>query len=84
MQYETARWIPRSERAFAFRCEEGETPYEHQESSSEEDYSSNHEWCAAAMPVESYIKKFYGEFDAHISQQRCSVAGDRLQIARLN
>src|SRR5213594_1852692 len=39
---------------------------------------------AAAMPVESYIKKFYGEFDAHISQQRCSVAGDRLQIARLN
>ena len=29
---------------------------------------------AAAMPVESYIRKFYGEFDAHIRQQRCTVA----------
>ena len=29
---------------------------------------------AAAMPVESYIKKFYEEFAAHITQQRCIVA----------
>ncbi len=29
---------------------------------------------AAAMPVESYIKKFYGEFAAHIGQRRCIVA----------
>jgi len=29
---------------------------------------------AAAMPVESYIRKFYDEFDAHIRQQRCTVA----------
>ncbi len=29
---------------------------------------------AAAMPVESYIRKFYGEFEAHIQQQRCIVA----------
>jgi NADH-quinone oxidoreductase subunit F len=29
---------------------------------------------AAAMPVESYIRKFYGEFDAHIREQRCTVA----------
>jgi NADH-quinone oxidoreductase subunit F len=29
---------------------------------------------AAAMPIESYIQKFYGEFDAHIQEQRCVVA----------
>jgi NADH-quinone oxidoreductase subunit F len=29
---------------------------------------------AAAMPIESYIQKFYDEFDAHISEQRCVVA----------
>lgn len=29
---------------------------------------------AAAMPVESYIKKYYDEFDAHIREQRCTVA----------
>jgi NADH:ubiquinone oxidoreductase subunit F (NADH-binding) len=29
---------------------------------------------ACAMPVESYIGKFYGEFAAHIQRQRCSVA----------
>jgi NADH-quinone oxidoreductase subunit F len=29
---------------------------------------------AAAMPVESYIRKFYDEFAAHIQQQSCSVA----------
>jgi len=29
---------------------------------------------AAAMPVESYISKFYDEFDAHIREQRCAVA----------
>ncbi len=29
---------------------------------------------AAAMPVESYIRKFYDEFDAHIRQQRCTMA----------
>jgi NADH-quinone oxidoreductase subunit F len=29
---------------------------------------------ACAMPVESYINKFYDEFDAHIRQQRCTVA----------
>jgi len=29
---------------------------------------------AAAMPVESYIRNFYDEFDAHIRQQRCTVA----------
>jgi NADH-quinone oxidoreductase subunit F len=29
---------------------------------------------AAAMPIESYIQKFYDEFDAHIQQQRCVVA----------
>src|SRR5262245_19474654 len=29
---------------------------------------------AAAMPVESYIQKFYDEFAGHISQQRCVVA----------
>jgi len=29
---------------------------------------------AAAMPVESYIRKFYDEFNAHIEQQRCIVA----------
>lgn len=29
---------------------------------------------AAAMPVESYIRKFYDEFAAHIQQQRCIVA----------
>jgi len=29
---------------------------------------------AAAMPVESYIRKFYDEFAAHIEHQRCSVA----------
>jgi NADH-quinone oxidoreductase subunit F len=30
---------------------------------------------AAAMPVESYIKKFYDEFAAHIKEQRCVMAG---------
>jgi len=29
---------------------------------------------AAAMPIESYIHKFYGEFAAHIQEQRCIVA----------
>jgi NADH-quinone oxidoreductase subunit F len=29
---------------------------------------------AAAMPVESYVKRFYDEFDAHIREQRCTVA----------
>ncbi len=29
---------------------------------------------AAAMPVESYVRKFYDEFAAHIQQQRCTVA----------
>jgi NADH-quinone oxidoreductase subunit F len=29
---------------------------------------------AAAMPIESYIQKFYGEFEAHIHEQRCTVA----------
>jgi len=29
---------------------------------------------AAAMPIESYIQKFYDEFAAHIQQQRCVVA----------
>ncbi len=29
---------------------------------------------AAAMPVESYINKFYEEFSAHITEQRCIVA----------
>jgi NADH-quinone oxidoreductase subunit F len=29
---------------------------------------------AAAMPIESYIQKFYGEFAAHIQEQRCVVA----------
>ena len=29
---------------------------------------------AAAMPVESYIKAFYDEFAAHISEQRCPLA----------
>jgi NADH-quinone oxidoreductase subunit F len=29
---------------------------------------------AAAMPVESYIQRFYDEFDAHIRQGRCVVA----------
>ncbi len=29
---------------------------------------------AAAMPIESYIQKFYDEFDAHIQEQRCVVA----------
>ncbi len=29
---------------------------------------------AAAMPVESYVRKFYDEFAAHIQQQRCIVA----------
>jgi len=29
---------------------------------------------AAAMPIESYIQKFYDEFDAHIREQRCVVA----------
>src|SRR5436190_17126436 len=28
---------------------------------------------AAAMPVESYIKSFYDEFAAHITQQRCVI-----------
>ncbi len=30
---------------------------------------------AAAMPVESYIQKFYDEFEAHIRHQRCVVGG---------
>jgi len=30
---------------------------------------------AAAMPVESYIQKFYGEFEAHIREQRCPAGG---------
>lgn len=29
---------------------------------------------AAAMPVESYIQKFYDEFDAHIKQRRCPLS----------
>jgi NADH-quinone oxidoreductase subunit F len=29
---------------------------------------------AAAMPIESYIQKFYNEFTAHIQEQRCVVA----------
>jgi NADH-quinone oxidoreductase subunit F len=29
---------------------------------------------AAAMPVESYVKKFYDEFAAHIQERRCIVA----------
>jgi NADH-quinone oxidoreductase subunit F len=29
---------------------------------------------AAAMPIESYIQKFYDEFAAHINEQRCVVA----------
>ncbi len=29
---------------------------------------------AAAMPVESYVKKYYDEFDAHIQHRRCVVA----------
>ncbi len=29
---------------------------------------------AAAMPIESYIQKFYDEFAAHIDQRRCIVA----------
>jgi NADH-quinone oxidoreductase subunit F len=29
---------------------------------------------AAAMPIESYIRKFYDEFAAHIEEQRCVVA----------
>jgi NADH-quinone oxidoreductase subunit F len=29
---------------------------------------------AAAMPIESYIQKFYDEFAAHIQEQRCVVA----------
>jgi NADH-quinone oxidoreductase subunit F len=29
---------------------------------------------ACAMPIESYIKKFYDEFAAHIQEQRCVVA----------
>ena len=29
---------------------------------------------AAAMPVESYVQKFYGEFEAHIRERRCVVA----------
>jgi NADH-quinone oxidoreductase subunit F len=29
---------------------------------------------AAAMPVESYVNKFYDEFAAHIRQQHCVVA----------
>ncbi len=29
---------------------------------------------AAAMPIESYIQKFYSEFAAHIEEQRCVVA----------
>jgi NADH-quinone oxidoreductase subunit F len=29
---------------------------------------------ACAMPVESYVQKFYDEFAAHIDQQRCPIA----------
>jgi NADH-quinone oxidoreductase subunit F len=29
---------------------------------------------AAAMPIESYVQKFYDEFAAHIREQRCVVA----------
>ncbi len=29
---------------------------------------------AAAMPIESYVQKFYYEFEAHIQEQRCIVA----------
>jgi len=29
---------------------------------------------AAAMPIESYVQKFYDEFDAHIQKKRCVVA----------
>jgi NADH-quinone oxidoreductase subunit F len=29
---------------------------------------------AAAMPIESYIQKFYDEFAAHVQEQRCVVA----------
>jgi NADH-quinone oxidoreductase subunit F len=29
---------------------------------------------AAAMPIESYVQKFYAEFDAHIMEQHCTVA----------
>jgi NADH-quinone oxidoreductase subunit F len=29
---------------------------------------------AAAMPIESYIQKFYDEFAAHIEEQRCVIA----------
>jgi len=29
---------------------------------------------AAAMPIESYIQKFYDEFAAHIQERRCVVA----------
>ena len=29
---------------------------------------------AAAMPVESYIQKFYEEFDSHILKRACTVA----------
>jgi NADH-quinone oxidoreductase subunit F len=29
---------------------------------------------AAAMPVESFVLKFYGEFAAHIQERRCTVA----------
>ncbi len=29
---------------------------------------------AAAMPIESYVQRFYHEFDAHIQEQRCTVA----------
>jgi len=30
---------------------------------------------AAAMPVESYIQKFYAEFDAHVRERRCPISG---------
>ena len=33
---------------------------------------------AAAMPVESYIRKFYDEFDAHIREHRCPMEGHRV------
>jgi NADH-quinone oxidoreductase subunit F len=29
---------------------------------------------AAAMPIESYVRKFYDEFAAHIEEKRCVVA----------
>jgi NADH-quinone oxidoreductase subunit F len=29
---------------------------------------------AAAMPIESYVQKFYAEFDAHITEQCCTIA----------